>query len=68
MPEIIRFFRLLHTMFAVFKSLSKKTLVLIQRFVEDRRLVQKDQRLVYDSRLVKDQRLDSRLVKNQRLV
>lgn len=55
-------------MFAVFKSLSKKTLVLIQRFVEDRRLVHKDQRLVYDSRLVKDQRLDSRLVKNQRLV
>lgn len=56
-------------MFAVFKSLSKKTLVLIQRlFVEDRRLVQKDQRLVYDSRLVKDRRLDSRLVKNQRLV
>lgn len=29
-----------------FQIASKKTLVLIQRFVEDRRLVQKDQRLV----------------------
>lgn len=45
MSEIIRIFRL-YTVFAVFKSLSKKTLVLIQRFVEDRRLDQKDQRLV----------------------